>query len=148
MSEKLPSLLVVDASILFSFFKKDSDRRVIIEILPSLGCKLISPEHMFEELSKEREKIKRFGGINELAFTFLFSLLDNKIESFSEDMYTEFLAEASKISPHKDSTKDDSYFALALKLNCPIWSDETAFKQQARIKVFNTKELLGLINKS
>jgi len=35
-----------------------------------------------------------------------------------------------------------SYIALALKLNCPIWSNDTDLKQQDRIKVYNTKELL------
>ena len=47
--------------------------------------------------------------------------------------------------PHGGETKDDPYFALALSLNCPIWSDEEAFKQQSRIKVFNTKKLSELI---
>jgi len=142
---ELPRMLVVDASILFSFFKSNSNRRSIVEELPALGSKLISPKFAFKELSGKKERIKKYGKINELAFSFIFSLLEKKVELFPEEVYREFLVEANKISPHAEDTDDDAYFALALALNSAIWSDETAFKQQSRIKVFNTKELSELI---
>ena len=53
---KLPRTLIIDASILFSFFNKDSARRRIIEELPNLGCELISPEFAFKELMSDKEK--------------------------------------------------------------------------------------------
>ncbi|RLJ02047.1 MAG: hypothetical protein DRP10_02385 [Candidatus Aenigmatarchaeota archaeon] len=145
MPEKLPRTLIVDASILFSFFKKDSARRRIIEELPNLGCRLISPEFALKELLFDKEKIMKYGKINELSFAFLFSLLLRKIDPISEEKYKEFLSEANKISPHGEKIKDDPYFALALAFNCDIWSDESAFKQQSKVKVFNTKELLELL---
>lgn len=145
MLEKLPRILVVDACIMFSFFNKNSDRRKIIEELSNLGCMLISPEYVFEELAKNKEDIKKFGKISELGFTFLFSLLERKIESFPKESYKEFLPEANKLSPHGEQTKDDPYFALALAFNSPIWSDESEFKQQGRIKLFSTKELAELL---
>ncbi|MBC7080818.1 MAG: hypothetical protein H5T44_00975 [Thermoplasmatales archaeon] len=61
---KFPKILIVDASILFSFFKKDSLRRELIERLPYLGYKLISPDYVFEELFKEKEKIMEFSKID------------------------------------------------------------------------------------
>ncbi len=145
MPEELPRILVVDASILFSFFKGNSDRRAIIEELPALGSKLISPNFAFKELLGKKERIKKYGKINELAFSFIFSLLEKKVESFPEEVYNGFLAEANKISPHAEEADDDPYFALALALNSTIWSDETGFKQQSQIKVFDTKELSDLI---
>ena len=143
MPKELPKILIVDASILFSFFMKHSTRRKMVEELSEFGCKLISPKFVFKELSDKRERIKKFGELNELAFAFLFSLLDRKIESFSDEVYNKFLPDANKISPHgKDVTKDDPYFALALALNCAVWSDEKAFKKQSKVKVFTTSELL------
>ncbi|MBI4116891.1 PIN domain-containing protein [Candidatus Pacearchaeota archaeon] len=143
MPAKLPKILIVDASILFSFFKTNSDRRRVIEKLSNFGCALISPKYVFEELSNNKERIKKFGRIDNLAFSFIFSLLDMKVESFSEETYKVFLPEANKISPHgKDNPKDSPYFALALALNCPIWSDEKAFKQQSKVKVYSTLELI------
>ena len=147
MPEELPRILIVDASILFSFFKRDSNRRAAIEELSTLGYKLISPGFEFKDLAGNEEIIKKYGKINELSFSFLFSLLESKIESFPDNVYKEFLAEANKISPHAEGTNDDPYFALALTLNCPIWSDESAFKEQDKVKVLNTKELSKLLKK-
>lgn len=143
--ESIPRLLVVDACILFSFFKLDSVRRQVIKELPRRGCRLISPDFVLEELSRDKERIKRFSELNELRFAFLFSLLERKIEPFPEDVYNEFLSDANKISPHGEQTKDDPYFALALAFNSPIWSDESEFKQQNKVKVFNTGELAKLL---
>lgn len=142
MSSKLPKIVIVDACILFSFFKKDSLRRDLVEKLPNLDRILISPGFVFEELLKDKEKIKEFCGVDEKEFVFLFSLLEKKIETFPKEDYAGFLDKAKEISPHgKETSKDDSYFALALSLNCPIWSDEKAFKKQSKVKVLLTSEL-------
>jgi len=142
---KLPRTLIIDASILFSFFNKDSARRRIIEELPNLGCELISPEFAFKELMSDKEKIMKYGKINELSFSFLFSLLLRKVEPVSKKEYEEFMSEANKLSPHNKQTKDDPYFALALSFNLPIWSDEDEFKQQSKIEIFDTKDFVDTL---
>jgi predicted nucleic acid-binding protein len=130
--------LVVDASILFSFFNPNSARRAIIQSSPKLGFKLISPDFAFEELTKDKGKIQKYSGIKELEFIIFFSLLEKKIESMPKSEYDKFLHKAAELAPH---VKDKPYFALALLFNCPIWSDEAAFKKQSKVKVFNTEEL-------
>ena len=55
------------------------------------------------------------------------------------------IPEAKEISPH---LKDVEYFALALKLGCGIWSREKAFRDQSRVKVYSTGELLELLSKT
>ena len=50
--------------------------------------------------------------------------------------------EAFELAPHK---KDVQYFALALKFDCPIWSDEVKFKKQSSVNVYNTSEVLELL---
>ena len=85
--------------------------------------------------------------ISEEEFNEILSELENDLAPFKEDEYKEFLLEANKISPHGEQTKDDPYFALALALNCAIWSDEAAFKQQSKVKVFTTGELFKLLEK-
>lgn len=143
--ERLPKTLVVDASILFSFFKRDSSRRRLIEKLPNSGCELICPRFVFRELMSDKEKVMKYGKINELSFTFLFSLLLRKVKLVSEKEFKESLPEANRISPHGEQKKDDPYFALALAFECGIWSDEIAFKQQSAVKVLNTAELLEFL---
>lgn len=145
MPPKIPKLLVVDAGILFSFFKEDSARRQLIKELSSRGSTLVSPDFAMGELLSDKEKVMRSAGINELGFKFLFSLLERRIETFPKSEYEEFLSEAKEISPH---AKDDPYFALALSLNSAIWSDEQAFAKQPRVKVYSTRELLKLLSKA
>lgn len=146
MSGKLPRTLILDACILFSFFKEDSTRRKIIEELPNLGCKLISPEFVLKELISDKEKIMKYGKINELSFSFLFSLILRKVEFILEKEYKEFMSEANKLSPHGANTKDDPCFALSLAFNIvPIWSDEKSFKSQSKVEILSTGRLLKLL---
>lgn len=137
----VPELLIIDANILFSFFKSDSVRRYLIEELLNCECKLISPDFVFEELSQNKDKIMKFSKIDESEFIFLVLLLKKEIKTISESEYSEFLINAKSISPH---TKDDPYFALALAFNLSIWSDEEKFKQQSKIKIFDTARLAKL----
>ena len=139
--ETAPAMLVVDANILFSFFRHDSIRRYLIEELLTSGCDLVSPDFVLKELLSDKQKVMKFAGIEDTEFSFLCSILREEIKVFSEQEYDKYLPEAQKISPH-DSAKDDPYFALALSLNCPIWSDEKSFKQQSKVKVYSTAELI------
>ena len=131
--------LVVDANILFSFFNPESTRRMVIEASPQFEFKLISPEFGFEELVKDNERIQKYSGLDELKFIIFFSLLEKRIETVPKSEYNNFVSKAKKLAPH---LKDVPYFALALSLNCPIWSDEKAFKRQSKVKVYDTSELL------
>ena len=42
--------------------------------------------------------------------------------------------------------KDIPYFALALYLNCGIWSNEKRFKKQVRIKAVSTSDLISFLS--
>jgi len=42
--------------------------------------------------------------------------------------------------------KDSPYFALALYLNCGIWSNEKRFKKQVRIKAVSTSDLISFLS--
>lgn len=132
-------MLVVDANVLFSFFKQDSSRRKLLIELLRLGEELASPQYCFEELAGDKERINKYSGTDDEQFSKLLSLLETFITSVPESEYSEFAHEAETLAPHQ---KDVPYFAVALSKNCPIWSDEKAFKKQSRIKVFSTAELL------
>ena len=54
-----------------------------------------------------------------------------------------YIEDAGKISP---DDKDVMYFALALKLRCIIWSNDAKLKEQDKIIIYNTTEILGLLN--
>jgi len=55
-----------------------------------------------------------------------------------------YTAKAEEISPDK---KDILYIALALKLNCAIWSNDKQLKEkQKEVHVFSTEELMNLFS--
>ena len=66
------------------------------------------------------------------------------VEVKSIEFFEEFKAESEQISPH---AKDAPFFALALKLDSDIWSNEPRLKRQSRVKVYNTGELRKLLEK-
>lgn len=137
--------LILDANILFSFFKKDSVRQGIIEELLNKGVELISPKFIIDELLKNKDKIIKFSDISSENFSFLLSSLKSEVILIPESEFEDFLSKANKLSPH---SKDNPYFALSLSLdNSPIWSDELAFKNQSKIKILSTEELLDVFSK-
>ena len=60
----------------------------------------------------------------------------------SESDYSAYIKDASKLTKH---IKEIPYFALALSLNCAIWSDEKSFNQQSKVKVYSTSELIKIL---
>ncbi|MBS3056488.1 MAG: hypothetical protein J4473_03580 [Candidatus Aenigmarchaeota archaeon] len=137
--------LVVNSCVVFSVFKAESFTRNLFELLYLKGVKLIVPEYELDELWSLGPRICKYSGLNENEFKIAFILLCEVLDVAPKSEYEKFLPEANKISPHGKQIKDDPYFALAIALNCPIWSDEKAFKQQGRVKVFNSKELSKLV---
>ncbi|MAG78609.1 hypothetical protein CL616_04570, partial [archaeon] len=50
-----------------------------------------------------------------------------------------FIKKAEKISP---DINDTEYFALAIALGFPIWSNDKLLKTQKLVKIYSTTELL------
>ncbi|MBI2451915.1 hypothetical protein HYV50_02430 [Candidatus Pacearchaeota archaeon] len=61
------------------------------------------------------------------------------VEFIQAEEYKDFLKEASLLLP--DYPDDIDFLVLAIKLELPIWSNDTHLKSQNKIKVYTTKEL-------
>jgi len=53
------------------------------------------------------------------------------------------MKEADNLSP---DIKDSQYFALAMKFNCSIWSNDKKLKEQDIINIYSTSDLLKIIS--
>jgi predicted nucleic acid-binding protein len=134
--------LVVNANILFSFFKEDSSTRELIcrfEIL-----ELFTPSFCIEEILKYKKVICKKSGISEKSFEKALNELKVFVKIVPVSEYSAFLKKAVKISPDPD---DADFFALALKLGCPIWSNDSKLKRQSEVNVVSTKELMEFLSK-
>jgi len=134
--------LVVDTNVLISFFR-DNPVRFIIVNSQSLNLELHSPEHCWNELLNIKSSISKYSKLSLEQTISTFEELKNILIIVSEELAKSFESNAKRLSPHD---KDSPIFALALKLSCPIWSNEPAFKQQSEVKVFNTEDLMKLLN--
>jgi len=142
--------LVVDTNVLFSFFKKESKTRRLIlnfEILEPVTPSFctVTPSFCIDELNEHKELICEKSKLSDRESEEALDDLLIFVKVFSLSEYKEFLPDAKTISPDPD---DIDLFALALKLNCPIWAQEKAFKKQSRVKVFATSDLISFLSET
>lgn len=130
--------IILDSNILFAVLIKDGKTA---DILVNPFLKLNAPEILFEEFSKYYEEIINKSHRNKEEFISTLSYIKELITIFSNSTFYEFIDEAEKISPDPD---DIMYFALAIKLDCPIWSNDKKLKEQNTIEVYHTHELVGI----
>ena len=131
--------LVVDANVLFSFFKKGSPTRGFILSHPEL--ELFTPVYVFEELDEHKGEIESKSKINDMVFELTKKELLTYVDLLPLSKFKKFWEEAKRVSPDPD---DAEYFAVALALDCAIWSNEKRLKRQARVKVISTRGLIEL----
>ncbi len=127
--------LVIDANVLFSALIKD---RFAYNLLFSGSLHLFTPEYILTELEKHKEELLKKTERTDEEFFRLLEILKRRIIIVPLEELVPYVEEAEKITPDPD---DMAYFALALKLNCAIWSNDKKLKVQDKIKVYNTHEL-------
>lgn len=126
---------MADTNILFTFFWGHS---ALPRIMSSQDIELYSPEFALEEIKKHSAEIRRKTMLSEAEFNSKRRELAILVEFVPFGEYQEFFKKLKNI-PDKD---DIDFLALALKLNCPLWSNDSQLKNQNLLKVISTKELL------
>lgn len=134
--------LVLDANIIFAALIKESHAR---HIILTSGWSFYIPEFLFDEvrnnlnfLIKKTELPKEELKLLLSEFFIRASIIPIPLPEFEKNM-----KEAEEICP---DPKDVQYFALALKFNIPIWSNEKILKKQDKVKVLNTNEIYKIMS--
>jgi predicted nucleic acid-binding protein len=135
-------LLVVDANIVISVLISSGKKQ---DLLFSDEISAVSPDWLLFEIGKHWSDILKKSGLSEEDMMSAFAFVREQIETFSLDKISDKFTEAKEVCPH---LSDVEYFALALKLNCAIWSEDKELKRQDKVKVLNTKELSKLFELS
>ena len=131
--------LVVDTNILVSFFRPNPVNEIISKS-KSFNLQLLSPEYAIDELKKNKQDVLKYSGLNPKQFDSKLSELLTFITIIPKDSFKEFESQAKQLIHDKDVP----FFALALKLNCPIWSNEPAFKEQSKVDILSNKDMIEL----
>ena len=137
--------LVAETNILYSFFWKKSPTHKLLRLSVSKEIDLYSPQFALSELNKHREEILFSSKIGNSEFSELAKLLSLLVDFRETSEYAEFIEESKLLFP--GHLKDVDFFALALKLGCPLWSNERLHKKQSKVRVYNTDELRALLEK-
>lgn len=132
--------IVVDANIIFAALIKDS---LSHDILFSETFHFFAPEYIFVEFEEHKEEILEKTERTEEEFFRLIEILKRKVVLVQPKELKPYVEEAEKLTPDPD---DMAYFALALKLNCAIWSNDKKLKEQNKIKIYHTHELTKISN--
>ncbi len=134
--------LALDSNIIFSaLIKKSTTRNIILSDVFDLSA----PEYIFSEITKHKELLLRKSKLDEVDFDALLLLLQKHIHLVSKEKYNEKMALDEDILKDIDIT-DSLFLAIALALNCSIWSNDGHFKQQDKVAVYTTKKLTDTIN--
>ena len=129
--------LVIDSNILFAALIKNS---ITSDIL--FKHTLYAPDFIFEEFKKYSDYLKGKSKRAEEEFDEFFNLFERNIITIPKWEIDPFIERAGKISPDPN---DVPYLALALKLNCGLWSNDKKLKNQNAVKVYSTEDLMGML---
>jgi predicted nucleic acid-binding protein len=132
----LPRKLVVDTNVIVAWLLKPSG--LSARIIRSLALDLHTPYKSTEEIWNHRsEWSQRSPGFSTARF----------IELMRRYMRVEFVErnswydEAARIMSAIDPS-DTEFFALALKLDAPIWTHDPDFKKQTRVPILTNSDIL------
>ncbi len=132
--------LVVDANVIIaSFIRKGKAAELLINPL----LELYAPDFIIEEVHKYKEEIISRTHRNLESLSIILSDMLSIISIIPEKETSDYLKEAEDFSPDE---KDVPYLALALKLNCPILSNDKDLKErQDKVKVYTMDEMISLL---
>ncbi|HIG95354.1 TPA: PIN domain-containing protein [Candidatus Woesearchaeota archaeon] len=130
---------VLDANILFAALIKDSTTS---EILFNEHVQVFAPEFLLEEFYKHKDEILAKTRRSKEDFEEIYETLKNDITLIPFEEFCPFLKIAEKLISDED---DRVYFALAIQLNIPIWSNDKKFREQKIVKIYTTADLMKII---
>ncbi|MEK6939261.1 MAG: PIN domain-containing protein [Nanoarchaeota archaeon] len=130
--------LVVDANVFFSALMRNSHTR---HFLLLGGHTLYTSEFVLEEIMKYIDEIceKTLLSREEIVSLLNEIILLANIRIIPVSEYKAYVKAAQEICP---DSNDVHYFALALKLKFPIWSNDKKLKDQEKVKVYASHELV------
>ncbi len=130
--------LVIDANVFFAILIKEG---VNYQILFREDLHLFAPEFLFTEFEEHKEEVLEKTKRTREEFFKLVEIIKSRIILIPLEELIEYVPKAEKISPDPD---DMAYFAAALKMHCWIWSNDKKMKNQKKVEIISTSELLRM----
>lgn len=132
--------LVIDANIIISALLSTEGKT--FDLIFNDKLRLFAPKFLLEEIKKHKAEILKKSGLEDNQLSIILDTVSSRIDFMPKQDFRVFINKAKRISPDPNDTE---YFALALKQNCPIWSNDKKLKNQNEIVVYSTNDLVIII---
>lgn len=132
--------LVVDSNVLFATVIR---RSKTLELIESDRLDLFSPMFALGEIEEHKSEVIKKSGFSDEELVLFIELLKGEVKFISIDEYVRFFEKTMYLSVDPD---DIDFLALALKLNCAVWSNDPDFSIQSEVRVFSTKGLIEFLS--
>ena len=133
--------VVIDANIIIAaLLKRGATRKLLLndELV------LYAPEYVIEEFFDHMQEFEKKSHLSRMVLEELIKalLIESKMIVVPKDELQPYIKKADEISPDPD---DVMYFAMALKQNIGIWSNDKELKKQKCIKVYSTHDVMKVL---
>ncbi len=133
--------LIVDSNVLFSALIKDSITR---RILMHIDAELITIAFSEQEMANHQKMLLQKSSLNKIEFGLLLEKLKSKLVFIDDLIVAARFEEAYEITKKIDP-QDSPFVAAALATGSDIWSDDTHFDKQHKVKIWKTKDLVKFL---
>ncbi len=131
--------ITVDANILFACLIKDSTTR---ELFFNPALSLFAPEFIVDEFARHLVEVRKKSGLSGEELYRLVDKVLGQVALVPDKDLKPFLPAATSLV---DDPKDWLYISCALYENTIIWSHDSDFGTQKRVRIVSTKELIDII---
>ena len=134
--------LVVDVNVVLSSLLNKGDSFNVFALNELFGkFDFVAPEFLLTELKKHEEEFFKRSKLSKQEFKEVLEFIVGQITFIPKSDFSEFLPKAKELlSKH---LKDVQYVALALKLNCLIFSGDKVLKKLSPVEILTPKEMLN-----
>ncbi|MFH0955065.1 MAG: PIN domain-containing protein [Candidatus Micrarchaeota archaeon] len=131
--------VVVDSNVLISAILRSGETR---RLLISRRFDFFCPDFARTEVEKHRIELIRKAKLSEQDFALVVDLVFRCVITIPFEEYVSFKPLA--LTAGQPDESDWPFLALALKMNCPVWTNDAHFRKQSTVPIFSTTELLRL----
>lgn len=136
--------VVVDANVIISSLLAGGVSFRVFALNSILNkFEFLAPDLLISETEKHTTELLEETKLSKDTFFGTMNFLFEEIDVVPKEEFQEFVPEAEKmLSKH---LKDVPYVALALKLNCPIFSGDKVLRRLSPVRVYKPRELLDIL---
>lgn len=132
--------LIIDANVIMSAMIATQGKTC--DLIFNDRISLFAPEYLLEEFKEHKDEILKKSKLSTEDFEVFLSVISSRIQFIPYSEYSTFVCEVDQFTPDPDDTE---YLALALKLHCSIWTNDKKLKNQNKVAIYSTSDLIKRI---